>query len=339
MPVVTKSKRRVNRYAPYARAAGRVAGAALRLGAQAALRRMTQTKKKVTRKLNQNIMPVASGSSMSFYRRKYKARMVGRIHKQLSAPRVITHCTSQRLESTVGQQAVTDVAQLECNQFKDANGIFQTLVDNNTSPAQTVYVRNIQQEYLFSNASSSNVFVKIFECTARRDITASTLSAGAYAVPQWRGTGAFDHGITEILASRNAQAMGITPFDSRLFCTMYKVDKVYNVELGPGRSHKHQSKFEVNKLIHEQRTSRNDILGGITRCVLIMAYGAPVNSTTDANQVTTGRVALNIVRKQAITVSSFSPNVPMMRQLLELSTTGTYEHMDEDGDVQNEITT
>lgn len=326
-----------NRYAPYIAAAKKVGGAAVCTAARAALRRW-RAKAKPNRngRLNRQIAPVGTGSSQSFFSKRYKARLPIKVLKNLAPVRVTVQTSSESLRTVAyGKQKATAVLQFPCSQLTN---FFTNLVDSNSSNTQSMLLRSIEQEYMISNASSTNVFLKIYEVTARNDFTASTNSAtlgAAINTPH----GAFDQGIYDINSGMDAMTLGVTPFQSQLFTQMYKVDKIYHIELGAGRTHKHLSRFSPNAIVHEPRTSRNHILEKLTRGVLILAFGSPINDTTTASSVSTSIVALNMVRKETSKIQFMNPQGAVYYNQQALGTVAQGEHIDEEGNVQNEVET
>lgn len=123
---------------------------------------------------------------------------------------------------------------------------------------------------------SNNAFLRLYEVTARRDFYSVTASAGDYSKAIWTPLGAFDQGMVDCTttATNAANEIGNHPFMSRLFTELWKVDRVYHIELGAGRSHKHVTSYDVKQFVNEPRTSRNSMIGGVTRGILIIAYGA-----------------------------------------------------------------
>lgn len=336
MPKMVK-KGRSNRYTPYIMAARKAAPNLVRAAAKVALRRIQR--KRRAPKLNANIAPVGTGSSLSFFRRRYKAKLPHKVMKALAPVRTRVYSQSEAVTSTNNAQGVTAIHQLACDRIAE---LFSGLVDGTGAATQSMLIRSIEQEIMISNASSTNTFLKIYECTARNDFFSNTAATGTYTDPIWTGRGSLQAGLIDVSGSTaiDADYLGMTPFQSKLFTQLWNVNKIFHVELGAGRSHKHQTNFAVNKMMHEERTSRNSIVEYVTRCVLIVAYGSPVNSTADRLAVGTSKVSLNVVWKETIKVQSLSPQASIFtvaQNLGNVFTTG--EHMDEDGDAQAEATT
>lgn len=328
--------KRTNRYAPYARAAGRVLGAAARTALKTGIQRWRARRTK-QRKLNVNIQPQGTGSSVSFFKKTRKAKLVGKILKAMQPPRTLVNVDSQRATATAyGKQVCQSVEFIQAN---DITNMFAQLTSGGSN-TQRVYIDRFQCEFLFSNLDSNNVFLRLYEVTARRDFYSTSASTGDYSKAVWTPLGAFDQGLMDCTSSTSnaANELGNHPFMSRLFTEMWKIDKVYHIELGAGRSHKHVSSYDVKKFVNEPRSSRNSMLGGITRGLLIVAYGAPVVDGTTNTLVSTSKASIGWVRKEATRVRVVDPQGEQIYRTegsaINAVTSGY--HIDDSGDRQAE---
>lgn len=339
-----KQLKRTNhvRIAPYQRAAMTYAAkggyALARYGvnrAAGAIQKWWRGKKALKkRSLNKDIRPVGTGASQSFFKKSYKARLPVKILKNLTPIRCDVETSAEKLRTVAyGKQTATQVAQFTSAKI---DSIFANLVDYNTSKTQSVLLRSIEQEYMISNASSANVFIKLYEITARNDIkidgNSPTLAQALYSA-----VGAFDQGVYDINTGMDAMTLGVTPFQSKMFTQNFKVDKIYHIELGAGRTHKHLSRFSPNRIVHESRSSRTNALEAITRYVVILAFGSPINDTTTTTAVSTSLVNLNIVRKQVTKIQFMNPQGAVYYNTQGLGIVAQAEHVDEEGNVQNEV--
>lgn len=340
MPKHTNAKTHANRYAPYARAAGRVLGTvarhALRTGIQRWRARRTATQQ---RRLNQNVKPVANGSSQSFFKKTRKAKLVGKIVKAMQPPRTLVNVESQRATSTAyGKQVVQSV---EFIQAQDVTNMFAQLTTGGSN-TQRLYIDSFTSEFLFSNLDSNNCFLRLYEVTARRDFYSTTASTGDYSKAIWTPLGAFDQGMVDCTgsAANAANELGNHPFMSRLFTEMWKIDRVYHIELAAGSSHKHVCKYDVKKFLNEPRTSRVSMLGGITRGILMIAYGAPVVDGTDPTKVSTSKASIGWVRKDATRIRTIDPQGEQLYRTegSAISAVTAGYHIDDSGDRQAETT-
>lgn len=334
-------KHRSNRYAPYVRAAANVASYAVRQGVKRAAENVADraTKRRAIHRprLFQRVPTVGHGSSQSWFRSGRKPKMLGKLLKQLQPARVMSQATSQRIESSIGGQCVSSDHFCSVAQIQD---YFSQLTIGG-SDTQRIYVKKITADYLISNATSSNTFLRIYELIARRDFNLSSNSAGAYSGSAlWTPVGAFDQGLYDVTSTMNAAILGASPFHSKLFTANWKVKKVFNIELGSGRSHKHTTTYNCNKMISEDRVGKDTasrrtlVLGGITRAVMIIAYGAPVNSDATDTNVSTAKAALNIVRLDRHEIHSVDPQGGKFYRVSTIPTVTDPQEVDEEGNVQ-----
>lgn len=335
------TKRSANRYAPYVASARKVGGAMVRAAAKIAVQRWrakAAAKANMRHRLFQNIRPVGTGSSKSYHSAGKPPKLVGRILRQMQPVRSMNQTTSQRVEGTIGTQGVAAEHTFTVGQLQD----YFTQLTSGGSNTQRLYLKKATSEILISNATSSNTFVRLYELKARRDFMTTTNSAGALSTQAiWTAAGAFDQGLYDVTSSTSnaATALGASPFQSKLFTQLWKVEKVFNIELGSGRSHKHTSSYNVNRFITESSlgttaSRRNQILGGITRAILIVTYGAPVNSDALDTNVSTAKPALNIVRHDRHYIQVVDPQGEQMYRISTLPTFTDAQEVDEEGNVQ-----
>lgn len=337
MPKTRSMTKRANRYAPYVAAARKVGGAAVRAAGRWAWKKMT-SRRTQQRRLNVNISPQGNGSSQSFYKKTRKAKLVGRILKAMQPPRTLVNVDSQRATATAyGKQVAQSVEFIQAN---DITNMFSQLTTGGSN-TQRLYIDKFTSEFLFSNLDSNNVFIRLYECTARRDFYSTTASTGDYSKAIWTPLGSFDQGLVDVSGSSTnaANELGNHPFMSRLFTEMWKIDKVYHIELGAGRSHKHVSSFDIKKFVNEPRSSRNSMLGGITRGILIIAYGAPVVDGTTNTLVSTSKAFIGWVRKDSTRIRTVDPQGEQIYRTegAAISTVTTGYHIDDGGSRQAEV--
>lgn len=279
---------------------------------------------------------MGTGASQSFYKKSYRCRLAKKVLKELAPIRVNVQTSAERMSTLAyGKQKAAAVLQFPCSQITQA---FNSLVDGSGSQTQSVFLRSIEQEYMISNASSANVFVKIYECTCRNDFGVGTPSP-TLGIPINNPAGAFDQGVYDVNSDMDSMTLGVTPFQSQLFTQLWRVDKIYHVELGAGRTHKHLSRFSPNTVVHEPRSARNVNLEKVTRGVLILAYGSPINDTTTNTSVSTSLIALNIVRKETTKYQFMNPQGSVYYNQQNLGIVVQAEHIDEEGNIQNEVET
>lgn len=339
MPRKPKSSGTIGRRA-MAYTAGKVAYAGAKALVKAGARRLVRkwTKKGSSKRLFQAIRPVGTGSSMSYFKAYRKARLGGKVLKQLQPLRVMNQATSTRVEGAIGAQALHADKFMTVGQIQD---LFAQLTSGGSN-TQRIYMKKVTADFLITNATSSNTVVRIYELIARRDFSITTNSAGALSsTPIWDPTGAMDQGLYDVSGStsNSATALGNTPFQSKLFTQLWKVNKIFTVELGSGRSHKHTTAYDVNQFIDESilgtsGARRNQILRGITRAVMIVTFGLPVNSDTTDTNVSTAKPALNIVRLDRHYCHTVDPQGQQYYRISTIPGFSDPQEVDEEGNVQ-----
>lgn len=266
----------------------------------------------VSKTLFQRVRPVGEGSSMSYFKAGTNSRLSGRILKHIQPQRVLTIVNSNHVTSLLSQQAISD------NVYNDGEQIerlFQYLTQGaSASNTQRLFLASTQTDYIISNATNTNTFIKIYELVARRDgylNSAPFLSGFGQNTP----SGAFQLGVYDVTGSPDdIYTPGIKPFQAPLFCSQWKVERVYDLELGAGRSHKHSSVYKYNRFINEDyiydgvnQTLRLRTIRGLTRAIMIIAQGSPVDDTEDHQKVTSSAVTLNIMRTSRHIIHSVDP--------------------------------
>lgn len=335
---VVKVKRgnNIGRRAMY-RTAGYVAGRVARGLVSYASRRL-QRKPIGNRRLYTKVRPVGTGSSLSYFKSGRKAKLAGKVLKTMQPLRVMNQATSNRNEGAIGFQAVTSERFLTVGQIQE---LFTQLTAGGSN-TQRLYVRQVTSDFLITNATSSNTFIRLYELVARRDFMTTTTSSGALSSAAiWTPEGAFDQGMFDVSASTSncATAIGSTPFQSKLFSDLWKVKRVFNIELGSGRSHKHSTTYNINRFIDESilgttASRRNQILGGITRAIMIVSYGAPINSDATDTNVSTAKTALNIVRLDRHYINALDPQGQQYYRTSTIPVVTDPQEVDDEGNVQ-----
>jgi len=214
--------------------------------------------------------------------------------------------------------------------------IYTNIVPNASSANQRAFIRNYETELLMTNQTSCNVFVKIFEVTCRQDYASSGSSPNGFALnlPQ----GLIDQGINQIDSSAGALSLNYTPFQSPSFTQMWKVDKIYDIELEPGRSHRHVSVFKPYHVINENRITLGDNYRNLTRCIMVQLKGSPVCSVLDDTQVAMSEAELSLVAFRRVRLHYFYSHITTGRTTGTLPVIATTENIQEDGDLANTIT-
>lgn len=197
--------------------------------------------------------------------------------------------------------------------FDNPISLFKQLpnpVSGQSNSTQNFRVGYMSQETSVTNSSNIYWQMTLYDYVARRD------------APR-------DSGVTERVTPLHLWAYGFhlskntlsptsnfypwtvkaTPFQSQLFTQFYKVVKTTTVWLGPGATHTHVMKNNLNKLFYPQRFSvTKGPLQNVTAGTIWTIIGQPVEATTTTNPpaypVTTGIIDGTVVTKIRATAST-----------------------------------
>lgn len=253
------------------------------------------------------IRPIGTGTTTSYFRKYSKLRSFRHRVEKVSPEQYRLRLRGQRLNGLSGKQCSFGYTVMAKSDLDE--------VSNNV-PAYTdltrVFIKNNKVEFIFTNQAKTNTYITIYEVRYRKSSNSSPRVA-------WQ-TGMADYAV----AGLDHDTYGVTPFKAKLFTTLIKVDKVINVELGQGRSHKHISNYGYNKDF-----TRNEIVTGgntfdynedWTRAVLFVAKGEPVNDAATKATVIPASVAIDFVIKDEIKYHYGDPSGSSMELDTTLST-------------------
>jgi hypothetical protein len=212
-----------------------------------------------------------------------------------------------RIGSTVGQQAITSVAQTF--NYQDLQGLFQTTVNKS---CRTI-LESCTENTIFRNQDKNDVYLDLYDIVARRDIT-STGNTDFYP------DGAWANGVADAGASNMQLQVGTTPFSSPRFTQLYKVVKVTHVILPAGGTHEHRVHYEPNRMLNLETLQDGQwALKGLTHYTMAVWYAAPLNDSVNTGQVSIGAANLDYVQtkqykwtyiQDAVTNNTFTQSLP-----------------------------
>jgi len=275
-------------------------------------------KKRTSRRGGDN--QLASGKDTSGFTYKTRGFVTKGKLSFISAINIYRYCYSQRLTTNGGLQNydllgydgaggtgigaaglfnVTDVSII-----KSKIGQIQTptTVGNNNSTQFAIPVG--KAEYQISNSTNANIIAWIYDIVPRRFVQIgdtnyeSPMVAWVNGMRIQTGTGG---------GSDVAQFIGCKPFESKLFCEIYKVKKVTKVVLSPGVLHRHivkstqrrwwsdtqfQNLFNAGVPITSGRW-----FGGRTVLSMIVIQGTPAHSRAnpDSAHTTSAPAGIDVV--------------------------------------------
>lgn len=181
-----------------------------------------------------------------------------------------------------------------------------------SSTANTIqpFVSYVNDTFVFSNLEQLTTTMQIYECIAIKDSYTSAAAAW-YAEGALQGENAPSNNLgnnTAIVQGASTFIVGSTPFQSKQFREYWKVQKVTNIALRPGETHKHYVKNHCNVSIESDRINTNNkYYAGITRATLVAVTGLPIRSAATPSQVTTGAVDIGLVFERHYKYCQFAP--------------------------------
>ena len=197
-----------------------------------------------------------------------------------------------RITSSIGQQGVNLIQtiytpailnQIQYYGFNSTAGI----TNGNT---QTMYVRDCETNIQITNQDVANVTFSLYEIQPRRDTTTSSASP----ITTW------SDGLTDEQAGQFGTIgnlmINTTPFQSKKFCTYFKVKSVKKITLASGQQYLYKHILNVNKKWNmELYTGGIQGLSHETTMFMIVQQGSVENDSTTKTQVSVGPSALDYV--------------------------------------------
>jgi len=158
-----------------------------------------------------------------------------------------------------------------------------------------VLIQEVVGETMMVNSSSTHLHCTIYDVMARVDgfTTVNTDPVSLFAA-----AGADASGGT----SNDDIRVGYTPYDSPRFTAAYKILKATKIILSSGQIHNHVFKYNVNRLVSQERVTLNGIgpIGGLTVYSFVVFHGTPVHDEATELVITTGAGKVDLVRTEAI---------------------------------------
>lgn len=258
-----------------------------------------RVRKRLGRKINKVVRQDGTGSSFSTYKTTMRGNK--KTYNQLRNGQLqqYTYMYSGVLSATSNAQCVesfftmynSDLVEL-ANQIKDnlstATSVPLKMVNATDLVPQSrvdsvlntlcYTVKDIDYEIYFSNTTTANVIMDLYECEYRQSQNNDPVTL-------------FRQGLADAYTQGGVtpNTMYITPFQSPTFTANCKVNKVHHIELAQGRSHKHVIKNNVNHYVDmEQVTTNGDVFyRKVTKFTLVIFQGLPGVSNTNATYAVT----------------------------------------------------
>lgn len=243
------------------------------------------------RKITREIDPFAGVSSSNYSEHHKcfpKAALVMKAN-QVSIDRLIN---GTRMVWGSGVQNVT-VPFINFN-YTDMKRIFATDLGASSAGKDTtrILIKRIHGSLRLANMTNANSEVTIYDVVARQD-----MAVGAPIVDPITAWNAGEYWTTGAASSTGSLVWGDTPFNSPLFCRLFKVKKVTKVGLMPGRDHVHYFSRTMNMFVNNEMLYAPgggvllDALGNKTHFTMIVGKGyVATDGTTHAVTAGSGEI-------------------------------------------------
>lgn len=265
----------------------------------------TKTNTRTKTKLNQKIKTSKDGPvSVSNFAHNMKGWKLGKFKKIIS-PQFYVVNKALRVTGTSGIQ--TGYGIIEWYNTNDLNSIFSaytTYLNANTlggssATSSKIYHKRMAGELLITNQTNDVSVIKIYDCVARRDLSAAMTN---YNDP-WTAW-VYGSTVSDVPSGSNSsQVVGSSPFQTSAFTEFYKVLKITEVDLHSGGHHRHKVTISPNRTFnYELESAIGSTLGaqfkGWCHFSMIVAHGYPDNSAATKTTVTTAQVNFDFVQKK-----------------------------------------
>lgn len=277
--------------------------------------------------LNVRVRPVSNGSSISKY---YEPAGYSRFTKyyRVSPQQYFQFDSTQQITTTVGQQSYTYFGVFT----KTDLTTMASFVDDNgttTTPAKRFMLNNCTEKVTMTNMSSANSYVDIYEWKCRRETSSNPLLAWDTGSAHELITGA-----STGVAADGTKNIGTNPFQSNYFCCRYLIKRVLHLELAPGRTHMHISKYPINQYFNYDAfdvTESDEFQENLTRGIMVVAWGgaSQIVGTPGTTGVTTADIKIDLIRTATYTFRYLYPSSTKYILKDVLQQTGSVQVMDE----------
>lgn len=160
-----------------------------------------------------------------------------------------------------------------------------------------LYIESVSLRHEITSGSQFQQTVVIRDIIARRDHSASPVAA-------------WDNGLLEGNKSINLvsgqsnftnQTLRVTPYQSNIFCQLWKIIGEKTINLAPGATHKHNVTMNVKKRINvDDFKTANNYKKGMSIGGLITHWGQPANQDGAPNTISNLGGALDIITTMEI---------------------------------------
>lgn len=246
-----------------------------------------------TTRINYKVATDAGGSTTSrlVFGRKTPPRNLAYLYKN-NQKYSYELLTGVRRNSIFGKQSVSSLNSLERTVLEQ---LFDTIPQITTTTRSTgkFIVQDLTIRSVFTNMDLATAYVTLYEIVPRFHITDAITPLLAW------DKGLEDQSVIPGVNEDYRDAYA-TPFASQLFCLFYKINKVVNFELQQGQSHSHEVVHHIHKEVHGQFLSSYNQVRDVTKCMLKVISGTPINDLSAKGLVSTSSCAVDIVTKTIV---------------------------------------
>lgn len=222
-------------------------------------------------------------------------------------PYVVQQAAPGQYISAVGQQNIYTSNQL----FTPSQAT--TATGNKIS--RIVFVKGTADTTI-NNIYLSNVYVKIYDIMARKDVSSSLLLNPSTAWYQ---------GDLDTSSSGAYLRLGATPFQTELFNQFYEVKQVTDVVLAAGGTHVHHALLHPNKIISAAHAQYAPYaFQRLSYFTMVELHGSPANDTGTQSQVSIGVGGLNVISDSEVHIKQLlnaTPSITVLNALPSSFTT------------------
>ena len=268
--------------------------------------------------LTTRITPRGTGSTFSSYGIRGRKMNFRRRVANMSPEQYKLYTQGQRVTCSYSKQASF---QTFAYTYADLDNVSNNVPGYNDTTR--ILAKGMKKTTHMTNMAKSNVFIDIVEFSYRKTTTANF------------GT-LWNNGLADQVAGVDSATYGVTPFMSTALTQFIKINKIFTIELGAGRSHRHVSNYRMNREFSRQTlaetptASGNAYLAGWTKGCVYILRGEPLNDQTTKTTVVPSSCAVDFVITEESRMFYGNPTNTAMEFTSTLATTGVNEWLMDD---------
>lgn len=174
-------------------------------------------------------------------------------------------------------------------------GTLNDLFTTGSFNASKITIHSYSSEVLINNRTSAPIILKLYECIARRDVPSSTL----YDLLTLMNDSLSHQSSTPSgFVAPSINSLGYSPYSNRGLTKNFKIIKQRTRTLMPGGLTKYTVSLKRCCDIDQIVDSYSNIMAkkGVTKCLVIQAYGTPTNDEKTSTLLSTEKVTLDVMK-------------------------------------------